>query len=408
MLGVALALGAVAFINGLLSLFLLFGLSSLPHRRLFELNAYIGTAIVTLSFGGMLVYQAASALGGSGSTAMPIARRGWLYAVAAAVVAFPLLVAAGQYEVNHPARVPWLFPLTNILIVTIPSGTIAVVTARRYLRHHPLAWPLSWREWTSAIIYGAVGATLAAAMINTAYLVLAGALLIHTKGTGGAFDLENNLPTLPRAWGIFFDLTVLSVVAPLNEEFWKGMIVAFFFFRRGGAARCFLWGVLAGAGFNLLETFQNSLSVISPDVVSARTIGDQWWLFASARAGTGVIHATATGLSALGFYGLLRRKPRFLIGYPAGVLVHASWNFLNYTLAGDAFFTKAGPDSTLLDVISTIGLLALLALCLALLWTIPGRLRDARAAPVYEVLGMRPREGEASPVGHQLPARAEA
>ncbi len=389
MLGFALLVGAVAFINGLGAILLLFDVSGSPQRQLFEINIGVGTAVVTLTLGGMLVYQASSALGGTGSSVMPLPRRWWRWVAALAVV-FVLAVVLGQQQVNSPERLPWLFPITNLAIVTIPSTIIAVTAVRWYLRFNPFAWPLSWREWTSGLIYGAVGATAIASVINTAYLVLGGALLIHLGGHGDAFAIEDNLPSIPRVWGVLFDLSALSVVAPLNEEFWKGMLVAFFFFRKGGKARCFLWGVLAGAGFNLLETFQNSLSVLSPDVVSARTLGDQWWLFATARGGTAVVHAAATGLSALGFYGLFRRQRRYMIGYPLGVLVHGMWNALNYTLAGDAFFSKAGPDSTLLDVLSVAGLLAWLGLCLIVLWEAPRRIRDGVPAPIYRVLGMLP------------------
>jgi RsiW-degrading membrane proteinase PrsW (M82 family) len=361
-----------------------------PQRKLFEINAYAGTAAVTLSLGGVLVYQAASALGGTSSNVMPLPRR-WLPSAVLLVALFGAAVAWGQIEVNSPARVPWVFPLTNLVVVCVPSTLVAVTVTLRYLKFHPMAWPVSRREWTTGAIYGAVGATAIASVINTAYLVIVGSLLIHFKGQGSAFNLEDNLPSLPTHWGVLFDLSVLSVVAPLNEEFWKGMIVAFFFFRRGGPARCFLWGVLAGAGFNLLETFQNSLTVISPDVVSDRTIGDQWWLFAAARGGTAAIHATATGFSALGFYGLFRHKPRYMLGYPLGVMTHGAWNFLNYTLAGDAFFSKAGPDSALLDVISVAGLCVLFCACLVALWEMPRRLPDG-GAPIYRLLGMLPRQ----------------
>lgn len=306
-------------------------------------------------------------------------------------VAFPVLLFLGQQQVNHPERLPWLFPFTNLAIVSIPSTLAALGVAYGYTRNNPFAWPVSVREWTSGFIYGAVGATSIASIINTAYLILGAAWLIHAKGSGDAFDLTSNLPSVPTAWGIAFDLSVLSVVAPLNEEFWKGMLVGFFFFRKGGAARCFMWGVLAGAGFNLLETFQNSLSVVSPEVVSDRTIGNQWWLFASARAGTGAVHALATGLSALGFYGLFRTQPRYLIGYPLGVLTHGVWNFLNFTLAGDAFFSQAGPDTRLLDILSVAGLCAEFGVCVVMLWVLPQRLRDGFPAPIYQVLGMLPR-----------------
>ncbi|MBE0608497.1 MAG: PrsW family intramembrane metalloprotease [Dehalococcoidia bacterium] len=173
------------------------------------------------------------------------------------------------------------------------------------------------------------------------------------------------------------------------------MLVAFFFFRRGGAARCFVWGVLAGAGFNILETFQNSLAVVNPDQLSEQQISEQWWLFAVGRAGTGALHATATGLAALGFFGLLRRRPIYMVGYPLGVLVHGTWNFLNYTLAGDAILSGSGPDSTLLDVLSIGGLVALFGLCLAVLWVLSGRLRDGFPAPIYRVLEMVPGPGTA-------------
>jgi hypothetical protein len=283
-----------------------------------------------------------------------------------------------------------------VLIVSLPSLAIALVVTQRYLAANTWAWPVSWREWSSGIIYGAIGATTIGGIINTLYLVGAGLLLINLVGDGNDDFLEG-LRELPTAWGVAFDISVLSVIAPLNEEFWKGMLVAFFFFRRGGPARCFLWGVLAGAGFNILETFQNSLAIIDPGQVSQQQLNDEWWLFATARAGTGAIHSAATGFAALGFYGLFRRQPGHMLGYPAGVLIHGLWNFLNFTLAGDAFLSQAGPDSRLLDVLSVAGLSALFLVCIALLWEMPRRLRDGYPAPVYRLIGMVPRrmkEGE--------------
>ena len=380
--------GSVAFLNGLAALALLGSISDDPHEKLFDINVALGTAIVTLSLGGVLAYQAASSLGGVGSSAMSLPR--WLWVAPAMVAAFPALVGLGQLEVNHPETLPWLFPVTNVLIVSIPSLAIALGVAQRYLRFNAWAWPLSWREWSSAVIYGAIGATTVAAIINTLYLVFGAAFLINLKGHGDAFNVSDNLPTLPRAWGIAFDISVLSVVAPLNEEFWKGMLVAFFFFRKGGAARCFVWGVLAGAGFNILETFQNSLIIISPSEVSAQQIGHDWWLFATARAGTGAVHSAATGFSALGMCGLLRGRGRLAACYFIGVLIHGSWNFLNFTLAGDAILSQAGPDNDLLDVLSILGMIALFLACIALLWEMSRRLRDGSPAPIYRVLGMIP------------------
>lgn len=389
MLGGAAAVGSLAFLTGLLTLLVLVDLPENPRRKLFEINAALGTSIVMLSLGGVLVYQAGSALGGVGSRAMRVPN--WALIVPFALGMFPFLVSLGQHQVNNPETLPWLFPFTNVLIVSIPSLVIALVAAQRYSLFNTFAWPVSWREWTSGIIYGAIGATTVAGFINTVYLVGAGLFLINTVGDGDTGNLAAGLRDLPRGWGIAFDLSVLSVVAPLNEEFWKGMLVALFFFRKGGAGRCFLWGVLAGAGFNILETFQNSIAIVNPSEVSQQQLSEDWWKFASARAGTGALHSAATGLAALGFYGLFRRQGRFLWGYPAGVLLHGLWNFLNFTLAGDAILSQAGPHSTLLDILSVLGLFGLFFVSVAILWEAPRRIRDGAPAHIYRMLGMAPR-----------------
>ncbi|MGE0600910.1 MAG: PrsW family glutamic-type intramembrane protease [Dehalococcoidia bacterium] len=372
----------------MLTLLVLFDISNTPRRKLFEINAALGTAVVMMALGGMLAYQAASSLGKVVSATMKVPN--WRYVAPSAISAFPLLVIIGQEQVNHPERLPWLFPVTNLLIVSLPSLVIALVVSQRYNVFNQWAWPVSWREWSSGIIYGAIGATTIAGIINTLYLILMAFLLINQVGDGDTSDLARGLPSLPRGWGIAFDISVLSVVAPLNEEFWKGMLVGFFFFRRGGAARCFMWGVLAGAGFNILETFQNSIAIINPAEVTRQQLSEDWWKFASARAGTGAIHSAATGMSALGFYGLFRKEGRYMLGYPAGVLIHGSWNFLNFTLAGDAILSQAGPDSRFLDILSICGLVALFAACLVVLWEVPRRVRDGHPAPVYMMLGMVP------------------
>ena len=405
MLGGAVVVGALSFLGGLLALLTLTDLSEEPRRKLFEINAAVGAAAVLLSLGGTLAYQAASSLGGVSSSALRFPN--WRYIVPAFIFAFPLVIWIGQHQVDNPEVLPWLFPFTNLLIVSVPSVSIALVVTRRYVAFNEWAWPFSWREWTSSVIYGAIGATTVAGAINTLYVVLAGAILVNTVGGGDWSDgLAEALTELPRAWGIAFDISVLSVVAPINEEFWKGMLVGFFFFRRGGPARCFVWGVLAGAGFNIFETFGNSINIINPEQVTQQQLSEDWWKFAAARAGTGAVHSSATGLAALGFYGLFRSQPKYLLGYPAGVLIHGSWNFLNYTLAGDAFLSQSGPDSDLLDVLSVSALFALFFACLAILWETPRRIRDGAPAPVYRMLRMVPaRHSEPAVPLAEAPAR---
>lgn len=95
----ALVVGALAFINGLTALALLANLSDSPRRKLFEVNAYLGTAVVTLSLGGMLVYQAASSLGNAGSSAMRFPKS-WVLFVVPLAASFPVLLFLGQQQVK--------------------------------------------------------------------------------------------------------------------------------------------------------------------------------------------------------------------------------------------------------------------------------------------------------------------
>ncbi|MCK9517812.1 MAG: PrsW family intramembrane metalloprotease [Dehalococcoidia bacterium] len=381
----AVVVGAFGFLGGLLILFAIPGLEDDdPETRLYELNFVLGSALLYAGLGGFLLVQAASALGGASSSPL---RTGWLWY---SLPLFPLLVGIGQLIANNPETAPWLFPFVNAAMVAVPSLGVAALVARRYLRAHPFAWPVSWREWTSAIIYGAVGATTLAGIVNTAYLGVLGSLLVDRHGNPNLPDFADRLATLPQGWGIFLDVSTLSVVAPLNEELFKALIVALFFFRRGGAARCFAWGVMAGTGFNLLETFTNSIVVVDPSLQNADQAVDTWWLFAVARAGTAAMHGLAAGLGALTLYGLLRGRPRYLLGYPAAVLLHGTWNFLVYMVEGDALFSQQGPDSLALDIAGSVGLVAVAGFTAVMLWLLSGQLRDEAPAPIYRMLGMLP------------------
>jgi hypothetical protein len=386
-LALALVAGSFAFLTGLGFLGGLAALSDDPEERLFEVNLYLGTAVVMLSLGGFLVYQAASSLGDTTSGALTL-RTPWFL-----VPVFPVLVLVGQYQATHPERLPWLFPFVNLGIVSIPSVFIALLVARRYLRSNLWPWPISWRESSSGFAYGAIGATTIAGVINTIYLYAGAWFFVDQFGHFDAGPLDWKLRGLPTGWGIVFDLSVLSVVAPFNEEFWKGALVALFFFRKGGAARCFVWGVLAGAGFNLFETFFNSLSLVNPQQIADQTLGNEWWLFALARAGTSSMHALASGLAALGFFGLLRRRWRYVPGYLAGVLLHGSWNASVYLIYGDIFLSQAGPDSLFLDALGAAALVTLGCGALLMLWFLAGELRDGAPAPIYRMLGMVPAGG---------------
>jgi hypothetical protein len=396
--------GAVSFLTGASVLLALGSLDDDPESRLFELNVILSTATVYLGLGTVLTVTAASALGKTASSPMRVDRAWWL----ALAVPFPFLVAAGQFLAGEPERAPWVFPFVNVAMVSIPSMVIALLVFTRYARANPWSWPVSRREWASGFIYGAVGATSIAGVINTLYLIGMSVLLISTVGDGlDVNEFDSGVRSLPKGWGIFLDVSTLSIVAPLNEEFWKGMLVAFFFFRRGGVARCFLWGVLAGTGFNLLETYSNSLSAVDPDAIADSTIGSEWWFFALARTGTAAMHGLATGFAAIGFYAIFRRKWRYLPALLAGPLFHAAWNFFVYLIWGDAFLSEQGWDTRLLDILGAAGLIGEFLLSCYLLWRISGGLRDESPAPFYALLWMRPATPVRGVAGERVPGASD-
>jgi len=383
--GLAAAWGGSVFLGALtLPLGMLGSLSEPdPERRLLEIQLLLGVTVVSLSLGGLLVYHAASALGGTPSSKASVAFP-W-----PVLLLFPAFVAMGQWQVSHAGRLPWLFPFVNLAMVSLPSLGIAALAIHAYQRSHSRAWPLTWRELSSALIFGAVGATLFAGILNSAY-ALGGALAFVTVAGEEGGGLVERLQTLPTLWGVVYDLSVLSVFAPLNEEACKGFVVALFFYRRGGIARCFLWGVLAGAGFNIAETFFNSLALIQGEALADRTISSQWWIFAIARSGTAAVHSAATGLAAIGFYGLLRGRWSLLPMFFAGAAVHASWNFLAYVHYGDVFLAGAAPDARWLDLLSVVAMVALGLASLVLIAGLGRNLRDGAPAPVYAALRMAP------------------
>lgn len=384
--GLAASWGGAVFLGALtLPLGMLGSLSEPdPARRLLEIQILLGITVVSLSLGGLLAYHAASALGGSPSSKVSAAFP-W-----PVLLLFPAFVAIGQWQASHAGWLPWLFPFVNLAMVSLPSLGIAALAVHGYQRSHRLAWPLTWREVSSAVIFGALGAIFLAGILNSAY-ALGGALaFVEVAGEEGG-GLVERLQTLPTPVGVVYDLSVLSVFAPLNEEASKGFVVALFFYRRGGLARCFLWGVLAGAGFNISETFFNSLALFQQDEFADRTIGGQWWIFAVARAGTAAVHSAATGLAAIGFYGLFRRRWNLIAFYLAGVAIHASWNFLAYVNYGDAFLAGAAPDARWLDILSVVAMTALGLASLVLIAGLGRNLRDGGPAAVYTALGMAPR-----------------
>jgi hypothetical protein len=110
---------------------------------------------------------------------------------------------------------------------------------------------------------------------------------------------------------------LLGFLGPLVEELAKVGVVA----ARvpGRRARAWVWGVASGAGFGAVEAIALSTMAFSA-----------WPLSMTLRAGATLMHATTTGVAALGVYALVveRRPGAGIAALAAAVIAHASWNAL--------------------------------------------------------------------------------
>jgi RsiW-degrading membrane proteinase PrsW (M82 family) len=202
-----------------------------------------------------------------------------------------------------------------ILAGALPAGTILAFTAER------LQNPSTWRHMIISLLYGAVVATLLAAIIESVLFVALVALLanfgIHVNF--GENFLQTFDPSNPVQVLMF--VLIASVVAPLIEEGVKPVGAIFLLPRVRGPAEAFLLGLAAGEGFAVIET------------LTYFGLGQADWItVAIDRVGAGLLHGVGAGMGALGWYYLVRGKGlprRWLWGYGAlayAVVQHGIFN----------------------------------------------------------------------------------
>ncbi len=272
--------------------------------------ALASLAALPLGFGLALTYQGLGALLGRPSRRF-VPPRARLMALG-----FILALASGEVVLlfSPPRLASFLFPPFHILASALPAAAVVAFVGRR------VASDSTWRAITLQASHGAILSPLLALGLELfTLLFLIGAVLLFRLDRGAGLDWLEDPVKLPRlilsppiliAGGAIF-----MIVAPLLEEFIKSFGVPLLGFQRRGDA--FLWGVTCGAGFSAVEGLINGGVAL-----------EGWWLVMLFRWGATLMHALASGLMGLGWYGLLaRRRPWRLLGaYGASVGVHALWN----------------------------------------------------------------------------------
>ncbi|HRJ75323.1 MAG TPA: PrsW family glutamic-type intramembrane protease, partial [Anaerolineales bacterium] len=124
-------------------------------------------------------------------------------------------------------------------------------------------------------------------------------------------------PYLANATIIAIGLSYIAVIVPLIEEFFKPLGVWLFGFQIETPAQGFVLGLLSGAGFALFE----SLNASADGSMS-------WGAIVTARAGTSLLHMTASGIMGWGIVSAFKEKKygRLFGAYLAAVLIHGVWN----------------------------------------------------------------------------------
>jgi RsiW-degrading membrane proteinase PrsW (M82 family) len=151
-------------------------------------------------------------------------------------------------------------------------------------------------------------------------------------------------------------IVIFVILAPLMEEFLKGLGVLFLGYRLRGEAEAFLWGVACGAGFALTESLLNGSVAL-----------EGWGVVMIMRWGATLMHCLASGIMGLGWHhAILSRRPWRLLGaYGASVGMHALWNGAAMAIAVPSLLVVLRPDDILAQ--GVVGLIVLSSLVFLLL-----------------------------------------
>lgn len=109
----------------------------------------------------------------------------------------------------------------------------------------------------------------------------------------------------------------IAIIVPLIEELFKPLAVWIFAKKISSPAEGFAMGLLSGGAFALIESLNAS---------SDGTVG--WAAIVSIRAGTSLLHMTASGLVGWGIASAFKEKrvSRFFAAYLTSASIHGIWN----------------------------------------------------------------------------------
>jgi PrsW family intramembrane metalloprotease len=326
------AYGVMLGISGLFAVFALFLLvngeakyTSNGVEQSVVQQAISVAAIAMWSFvpGLILTYHGISASMGEGSSEYrpPIAAFGF------ALFAGVLVIGQLNMSSNDPIAAP--MPLLHVAAAALPGLTFAAMAGRgSVLRGSPVRW-VTWRQLTLAVAISMAVATWIAIYVESIGSIGGVVLLLVHSGAFADAQSQHDVSEVIRRSDFILSrneqfvagLITASLLAPLSEEFAKGLSVRFMLRRTMTRGQAFMLGAAAGAGFGFLEAMLYGLDGISGNLAD-------WWQIMLLRGGSTSLHVFCTGLTGIGWwYWTVARRSRVALGFfGLAVAFHALWN----------------------------------------------------------------------------------
>jgi len=224
--------------------------------------------------------------------------------------------------------------------ITLPALTLLVIVPPIWLLFgigaNGIELGPRWR------IFGILGLSMTLAplimivleMILLLGVIIVGGVLVFIKqpalfqeimSLGKILKLETNEDVILKLIGPYISNPIviatavgyIALAVPLIEELFKPLAVWIFAKKIESPAQGFAMGLLSGAAFALIE----SLNASGDGSVS-------WSVIVSIRAGTSLLHMTASGLVGWGIVSAFREKRvwRFFAAFFTAVAIHGIWN----------------------------------------------------------------------------------
>jgi hypothetical protein len=252
----------------------------------------------------------------------------------ACVLVLVACLGLGTFVLHVRAVSALLLPPLHVIASTLP-GLILLAAVLPSLQSGGAG--LTRRNFVAMVAYGGLVATAVAIALEgvAAMAVMGLAVTATAMFPGGQAALEQLSRDLQspavlsdpeRVLDVFVSPALVlgvgllvAVVTPLIEETVKslGALGQGSFLRRLSRSQAFAYGVIIGCGFGFVEAL----------FYASAGLPTVWTSSVVVRAATTVIHATATGLAALGWCEAWHGRPLRSLGFlAAGIGLHVVWN----------------------------------------------------------------------------------